>query len=112
MSHSLSDSLVQPLAGHSRRRLLAGTDCLLCIWILCSFVANTRLICQQCVTCFHAAHALVANELGLREIDLFFKGFIFSFVVDIKTGKSATPLATQQKYTKSELPARTSLSIC
>ena len=67
--HSLSDSLVQPLAGHSRRRLLAGTDCLYCIcWILCFFfVANTLSACHRRVTALWLVRLLIGHPiLGIK----------------------------------------------
>ena len=44
MSHSLPDSLVQPLAGHSRRRLSAGRDCLPTVFGFC--VLSSQIHCR------------------------------------------------------------------
>ena len=47
MSHSLSDSLVQPLAGHSRRRLSAGTDCLPTVFFRLKYTVGLPPTCYN-----------------------------------------------------------------
>ena len=52
MSHSLPDTLVQPLAGHSHRRLSAGTDCSLDYIVSSLFGLKIHCRLATDVTCY------------------------------------------------------------